>query len=668
MQKRLDIQGLRAVAVLMVVIFHAGIPLPGGYLGVDMFFVISGFIITTFLNRELVSTGTIRLRVFFLKRLKRLGPALAATLVFTVLASIFLASPSGTQQSIFLTSLGASFLVANAAIIGNSGGYFDSPTQLNALLHTWSLSVEEQFYLFLPLFALLLWQIGRRTNSRNFFAWGFLAVTLVSFVFFVFGFSGTYPRLRSAFFGYYSPLPRVWEFGIGCLAAILLPRFRELKISSTARTWILWGSFLSMMATASFGALSSGWPNMATPLICIATALLIVFSDDSSPNFVIRNLGSKVLVFVGDRSYSLYLWHFPIIALTSALLRDLPFAPVLGALISLIPAHLSYKYIETPWRSRETIGTRQLLKLISATTVMPIVVAASALFGASNGWWSSDVKAFQSATTRLHLDATSGCDQRIPLPGPDSCTWIRSSDETNVYLLGDSNAGHFSEGILAASAETGMNLTIATTSACPFLAMEFYDTSGEFDNNACKKYVDYSFRYLKNQEDGVVIISNSNRYWTEHPYLVGKNGVFKDDVAFKQAEFEEALETTVHKLSSYGHRIVLVQSVPKWLDETFWNPSECFMIEVWNSKCSANQTLASWNSKDGVFREIIASTADKLEANVWDFGKDLCPLGKCSTKMDSKQYYRDAGHISIEASESLKPRIQLLLEQVPKLD
>lgn len=158
---RTDIQGLRAVAVIFVVAYHAGLPLPGGFTGVDMFFVISGFVITVVLLRELTATGGVRLSQFYARRFKRLIPALALVIVTTVLLSILLLSPLGPQEATAKTGLGAIFLMANVVIARTTGDYFDATPESNALLHTWSLSVEEQFYLVFPVLLLLCFRLLR---------------------------------------------------------------------------------------------------------------------------------------------------------------------------------------------------------------------------------------------------------------------------------------------------------------------------------------------------------------------------------------------------------------------------------------------------------------------------------------------------------------------------
>jgi peptidoglycan/LPS O-acetylase OafA/YrhL len=149
--RRLDIQGLRAVAVLMVVAFHAGLPVHGGFVGVDVFFVISGFVITGLLQREWAATERVRFGAFYVRRFKRLTPALALMVGSTAVASALFLSPLGPQQTVAKTAVGAMLLTANRAIAATTGGYFDPPAASNPLLNTWTLSVEEQFYLLWPL-------------------------------------------------------------------------------------------------------------------------------------------------------------------------------------------------------------------------------------------------------------------------------------------------------------------------------------------------------------------------------------------------------------------------------------------------------------------------------------------------------------------------------------
>jgi len=220
--RRADIQGLRAIAVLAVIAYHAGLPIPGGFTGVDIFFVISGFVITEMLLRERKSRTQISLKNFYLRRFKRLMPALAVMVTFTVLASSLLLSTQGPQQIAAQTGLGAMLFAANIVIAYTTGNYFDAPAESNPLLHTWSLSVEEQFYFIFPALLVAVWSINRLRYSKHAATITISLISLFSFGLALIGSRG-YGYLLGGnawLIEFYSPFTRIWEFGVGALLAL----------------------------------------------------------------------------------------------------------------------------------------------------------------------------------------------------------------------------------------------------------------------------------------------------------------------------------------------------------------------------------------------------------------------------------------------------------------
>ena len=231
--RRPDVQGLRAVAVLLVVAFHAGLPVPGGFVGVDVFFVISGFVITSMLHRELLETGRIGLAHFYIRRFKRLTPALALMVAVVMAASVLILSPIESQGNAALTALGAIFLVANVVIARTTGNYFDADADTNPLLHTWSLSVEEQFYLIFPVMLLIGWRLGsryRRATAVSGVAIGIGgAISLALALGEAKGVGFT--ALPESLIGFYGPATRAWEFAAGVLLALGARRLTTLSTS-----------------------------------------------------------------------------------------------------------------------------------------------------------------------------------------------------------------------------------------------------------------------------------------------------------------------------------------------------------------------------------------------------------------------------------------------------
>lgn len=245
---RPDIQGLRAVAVLMVVAFHSGLPVSGGFVDVDVFFVISGFVMTAMLQREFQHSGRIRFRHFYYRRFKRLTPALAVMVSSVVWVPFVLLSPVGGQSEVGRTALGAMFLSANFVIARYSGGYFGPDAERNPLLNIWSLSVAKQFYLFFPARIAVGWMLARRQGLLRYSPVIIVSsVSIVSFTIAMIGFVGLTFQGSDLVLGFYSPDTRAWEFAVGALLALLV-RPRTVRSPSLASTSSLVGAALLLLS------------------------------------------------------------------------------------------------------------------------------------------------------------------------------------------------------------------------------------------------------------------------------------------------------------------------------------------------------------------------------------------------------------------------------------
>lgn len=360
MHRRADIQGLRALAVLVVVAFHAGLPVRGGFTGVDCFFVISGFVITAMLRREWEETGRLSLPSFYLRRFKRLAPALSVVVGFTMLASALVLSPLGPQENVAKTGFGALFFVANWVISSTTGGYFDQPAGANPLLHTWSLSVEEQFYFVFP--ALLY--LGLRLRR----AWLPVAVATAASL------AGAL-----ALGGFYATPARAWEFGVGALLTFV--RIRSPRVALVAAAA---GGELLLL---SLGLIGSGtpFPSAWTLLPVAATALLILAGGAANP--LSRLLAMRPLAAIGDRSYSIYLWHWPLIVFAAALWPDTPHVRLYAALISIVPAFVCFHVVEQPLRTIQFAPLRRFAVLAAAVVTLPLVVGSATASTVKGVWY-----------------------------------------------------------------------------------------------------------------------------------------------------------------------------------------------------------------------------------------------------------------------------------------
>lgn len=389
--RRADIQGLRAVAVLLVVAFHAKLPVPGGFVGVDVFFVISGFVITAMLMREWATAGRIRFRTFYFRRFLRLTPALALTVGVVALVSVVLQNPFGAQQTTARTGLGALLLSANFVIGHAAGDYFATDTTTNPLLNTWSLSVEEQFYLLFPALFVLGWTLSRRLGRR--LGPPVVVVSIIGALSFVvaiaWSYGSTFASNLTDFFGgpesfaFYSPFSRAWEFAVGALLALLLAKLPSLSRNVTRATGIA-GALLILVAAFAIHD-SMPFPGLAA-LIPVAGTALLLLAGSSTPLGVNRALATRPMVAIGDASYSWYLWHWPIIVFAALLVPREPVVLVIAAVVSIVPALMSYWLVEQPIRRLRPRTRVRAAGVVIVTVGVPLALCGALLAGANAGW------------------------------------------------------------------------------------------------------------------------------------------------------------------------------------------------------------------------------------------------------------------------------------------
>jgi peptidoglycan/LPS O-acetylase OafA/YrhL len=384
--RRPDIQGLRAVALLLVLAIHAGLLVPGGRVGLDIYFVISGFVITGVITREHVKTGSFRFGRFYFRRFKRLTPALALMVSTTMVLSFLLLSPFNPQQLTAQTGLGVMLFIANYVIIRNPDDYYAAPGGAYPLLHTWSLSVEEQYYLLFPATLLLgyvLSQPGRRLP------WTKILVGAAAAMSFWLAMVGPWALGPLAPFGKYlvgfgGPLARVWEFLVGALLALATTN-RRLRSEKHAQFLAWLGAAL---IAASVWLISNGtpFPNLSWTIIPVSGALLLIAAGTHHTTWVNRALALPAMVTIGDWSYAIYLWHWPLMAFAFYLWPQVHLVAVLAGVLSVLPALAAYRWVEQPLRRIPSLTRPRSLALIGAVLLPPILLAATLNFAADHYW------------------------------------------------------------------------------------------------------------------------------------------------------------------------------------------------------------------------------------------------------------------------------------------
>lgn len=372
MEYRKEIDGLRAIAVLSVVLYHAGVGwLPGGFVGVDVFFVISGYLITQILRRDL-QAGTFSVLHFYERRVRRIFPALFLVVLVTIPASLLWALPEQVENT-SVSALTALFSVSNFYFWQQSG-YFAPATDFMPLLHTWSLGVEEQFYLIFPLFLLVL--VRLRLS---------LFVVTAGLMIPAFAAALWLSEAKPAVAFYLLPA-RMWELGLGaCLA--LLPNVMG-KMPAWPRSLREGGAVLglALIITAVLRLRSDmPFPGWAALLPCIGAALIILYTQGGG---IVQNiLSSPIMRFFGLISYSLYLWHWPVLVFTRMLTADaeLGLVSASGAVvISITLATLSWRYVEMPFRKSGYVSFPVLAKGLAITGFITVVLASANLI--NNGF------------------------------------------------------------------------------------------------------------------------------------------------------------------------------------------------------------------------------------------------------------------------------------------
>jgi len=445
---RPDIDGIRAIAIGSVMLFHAGIPgMSGGFAGVDVFFVISGFLIASQILRE-IDAGTFSMTGFWTRRTRRIVPAMATMMAATLAAGWFAMFASNYAD------LGRA-AVAQALFGSNfyfwiKAGYFAGPSELKPLLHTWSLAVEEQYYLVIPF---LLWLTARRGRFVAGVAIGaLLAASLVWSVMTTRG---------DADFAFYLLPSRGWELLAGCGLALLPPRVAGHQCARGGVAQVAGAAGLSMVVLSfvAFDAFTP-WPAPAAVLPCAGT-LLLLWSGGRASTMTRRLLGARPMVAIGLLSYSLYLWHWPVLAFARYLAIE-PLGPweAAAAMAASVPvAYASYRLVETPCRRGAAFGTPARALGISGA-MMVAVLAGGAIVMATDGRAGrarERAEGFESARTaeKLRQELCAPITS-IPVPPAGFCRLGDvSTAQPKLLLVGDSFSGMYLGSLARGSAATG---------------------------------------------------------------------------------------------------------------------------------------------------------------------------------------------------------------------
>jgi peptidoglycan/LPS O-acetylase OafA/YrhL len=650
---RRDIDGLRAVAVLPVVLFHAGVPIfSGGYVGVDIFFVISGFLITGILMQD---GGRLSILSFYNRRIRRIFPALFAMLALVTAAALILLTPLDLKS--YGASLGSTALFASNIYFYLGSGYFEASAIDKPLLHTWSLAVEEQFYIVWPV---ALWAMHRLRGRAM------LTVTLIALLV-SFGLS-VWQTGRNPDAGFFLPHTRFWELLLGAVLAM-----RPIEVSSRPLREAISALGLGLIALAVFTFDGSTvFPGWAAAIPCLGAAMLIV-GNARGDTAAARLLSLRPAVFVGLISYSLYLWHWPLLSLGHYVaLRPLHWheAAALVAL-SFVLATLSWRFVEKPFRhgAGAAKAWKRSIPLGALATVLALTAAAPLYL--SKGLPQRSPAAVIKAEQIKNRTGPGACDALRPIP---KCHLGAPGDAVSVLLWGDSHAGAFAPGVDSAAASAGLSGLQVNSPACaPLLGARRLDAEGSADcvannNDVLKLVAGHPELHTVVLIARWALLAETTRFGDEEgaPAFLADD---KDDTASlanNRRVLAEGLERTVTTLQRTrpGVRVILVGQAP----EPGVNAAKCLARAIHlkrpQERCrSVSEPMVRERLAyaDGVLRQV----AGKTGAELFMLSDRMCAEGRCPTVEGETILYRDDDHLSPDGARLVARDLPLSPQSKP---
>jgi len=652
---------------LLVVLYHADVVFDAGFIGVDAFFTISGFVITASFLRERSRGGTVSFSAFYARRIRRLLPAVALASTFTILASIVFAARDAVRAAT-LTGLAAAGFNANTylSLFGTEGGYFGAGAEANPLLHLWSLSVEEQFYLFFPLALWLCWRLAANKSNDATTSAVITLVALLSLCLQIY-LAHVYPGELGGPAAFYLAPARAWEFLAGALVALIRPRPGR---SGTRRASGFSLLALGVLTAAAVWLDAPKVSPVVAPLFAVAsTAALIRLGETPAGNrgskLVDRLLRSRPLTFLGNNSYSWYLWHWPLIAFSQATFPLSRSAPLIAATASLIPAMASTRFVENRYRFRTSMSGRATIALGCICVVVPAVAGFAALAASP-----ATQRMVEAAPFRNHLDVTSGCDRGTTEPDPNIFGCVLSTGDESVLLIGDSNAGQLSEAVKAAAEENGMGLRIAAASGCPFTTLRVQREG--LERTWCRDFAKRATAWILANRPTIVIMASSSDLHlvaTDDVGVADDAGGFTFDPAEKSAMYETDLEANLELMVAAGVKVVVVHPIPKFeasWQSTGWSSTRWSAARFWlgidNLEITTDRSEALRLQRYG--RDAEQRASKSAGAVTFDPFDALCPADPCAARRGTIWLYRDSAHLSVRGSEELAPYISDIIRRL----
>ena len=606
----LQIQGLRAFAAIVVTLFHARL-VPGGFIGVDIFYVISGYLITGLILREIDATGHLNLNAFYQRRIKRLLPTSVFVLFATALVGWFVL-PVITRDSLGRDLFAASAYISNYLFAWWQNDYQNLDATPSPFIHYWSLAVEEQFYLVWPLFILLLARSGKKIV--------FIGITLIT------GLSlllSIYQTQTSPIWAFYSLPTRAWELGIGALLLFIPNKVFGNK-------FLPWIGFIGIVISSLYFDEKTAFPGVNAVLPVFATALLIATIAIWPPIF--NDLSNnRISQWLGKISYPLYLWHWPALVLpSSALGRPLRIRERIACIVlTVILAHFTNKFIEEPLRHKK-IAPKKIYMVALATTLVSLIMGVLIATSATSIISTKGATSYTFDLEKVMAKPTvygDGCHVNYGETKSGYCTYGKKASPTTIVLYGDSHAAQWFPALQTLASERGFTLISLTKSACPSVDSPRPD-QGAFKNVHCEKWRENSIARIHEIQPAAVIVSSFQYFTPPHGY------------PNRAKWWSDGQQRLLHDLKGASDKLIYLSDTPHPIRDI---PS-----------CLASRNSDTCDSTEKSPVNIVQGFS-VIDPTDW-----LCSRF-CPAIIDGIVAYRDASHISVDVARHLSRELEQAL-------
>lgn len=655
-----DIQGMRAIAVLLVVLYHAGIPvLPGGFVGVDMFFVLSGFLITGIMAAEIERTGRFSIATFYAKRIVRIIPAATVVLVVTAIATLVWI-PATRWRSIAEETVGSALYVSNWQFAASTN-YLNADVPPSPLQHFWSLAVEEQYYILWPIVIVIVLALLRRRHRSRIAdrALRILPVAMAVIVLLSFAFAllavARWPEPA-----YFITPTRLWEIGVGSLLAFAVPAIRRIP-----RRWrrLVGLAGLLMVGIAAVGySAATPFPGATAVLPTFGMAAMIaggVSADGESLRSPV--LAHPIAQWFGDISYSLYLWHWPLLIVAEAGFRPLRIRTKLALMVlAVLLAWLSTRFVESPIRRIPGLRTApRRAFLLGAAGILLSVGAAAMIWGSLSAQLgaSESAQATAPGARAIPEGGQAPVVQRAPrglTPNPavaaDDNPAIYSrgchleASETQpkecaigsgstVLLVGDSHAAQWYPALEALAQQRGFRLVSMTKSSCPLIERPIEQAGKHRTYSECAAWNTAVQKYIAQERPALVVTTALETYTAP--------GATRVDRAALAAGFADSWR----RIRTAGVPVLALADTP-YMSQNVPTCVATHPDDVPRCRTPRSEALAA----AGVLRDAARAVPG---VTFVDLNPRICPGAQCEPIIGDVLVYRDAHHLSATYSRSL---------------